>query len=99
MGLKHQLTKIPPTNYHLSAAKQEPYQKAYLLTKNNEEFSGEKGQENGPVGRKKRDRKKNGSRQKNKRPDSKVESNDSPEILDRGDIRQPRPPFGVGTTG
>ena len=53
MGLKHQLTKIPPTNYHLSAAKQEPYQKAYLLTKNNEEFSGEKGQENGPVGRKK----------------------------------------------
>ena len=27
--------------------------------------------------------------------DSKVESNDSPEIPDRGDIRHPRPPFGT----
>ena len=26
---------IPPTNYHLLAAKQEPYQKTYLLTKTN----------------------------------------------------------------
>ena len=58
---------IPPTNYHL-AAKQEPRQKAHLLTKNIEEFSGHqkaylltknieefsgKSQENGPAGRKK----------------------------------------------
>ena len=31
---------IPPTNYDFLAAKQEPYQKASLLTKNIEEFSG-----------------------------------------------------------
>ena len=33
---------IPPTNYHIPAAKQESYQNAYLLTKNIEELSGEK---------------------------------------------------------
>ena len=47
------------TNHHLLAAKQEPYQKVYLLTKNIEGFSG-KGQENGPVCSKK-------SRQKEQR--------------------------------
>ena len=31
---------IPPTNLFLLAAKQEPYTKACLLTKNIEEFSG-----------------------------------------------------------
>ena len=31
---------IPPTNSLLLTAKQEPYKKAYLLTKNIEEFSG-----------------------------------------------------------
>ena len=31
---------IPPTNSLLLTAKQEPYKKAYLLTKNTEEFSG-----------------------------------------------------------
>ena len=33
---------IPPTNCLLLTAKQEPYKKAYLLTKNIEEFSGKK---------------------------------------------------------
>ena len=33
---------IPPTNLLLLTAKQEPYKKAYLLTKNIEEFSGKK---------------------------------------------------------
>ena len=33
---------IPPTNYHLLAAKQEQYKKAYFLTENIEEFSGKK---------------------------------------------------------
>ena len=42
---------IPPTNLLLLAAKQEPYKKAYLLTKNIEEFL-EKVQKNGPAGRK-----------------------------------------------
>ena len=45
----------------------------------------------------KKDRKSNRTRQKNTRGDSKVESNDSPEIPDRGgDIRYPQPPFRVG---
>ena len=48
---------------------------------------------------KRQNRKSNRTRQKNKRGDSKVESNDSPEILDGGGgggrgIRHPRPPFG-----
>ena len=56
------MLRKPPTNYHLLAAKQGPYQKAYLLTKNIEEFSGETSQENGPVGKRRRqERKSNGS--------------------------------------
>ena len=47
--------------------------------KNTEEFSGKKVRR---IDRKK-DRKSNRSRQKNKRGDSKVESNDSPDIPDR----------------
>ena len=42
---------------------------------------------NGPAGKKKKKDRKgntNRTRQKNKRGDSKVESNDSPEIPDRG---------------
>ena len=34
------MLRKPPTNYHLLAAKQGPYQKACLLTKDIEEFSG-----------------------------------------------------------
>ena len=44
----------------------------------------EKVQKKGP-GRKRSDRKGTRTRQKNKRGDSKVESNDSPEIPDRGE--------------
>ena len=36
---------IPVTNLRLLAAKQEPYKKAYLLTKNIEEFSGKSSEE------------------------------------------------------
>ena len=36
---------IPPTNLLLLATKQEPYKKAYLLTKNTEEFSGKSSEE------------------------------------------------------
>ena len=43
----------------------------------------EKVEKKGPEGRKRSDRKGNRTRQKNKRGDSKVESNDSPEIPDR----------------
>ena len=65
---------IPPTNCLLLTAKQEPYKKNYLLMKDIEEFS-RKSLKKGPAGR---------TMQKNKRGDSKVESNDSPEIPDRG---------------
>ena len=45
---------IPPTNLFLLAAKQEPYKKASLLTKNTEEFSGKQSfKKNGSAGRKK----------------------------------------------
>ena len=56
----------------------------------------EKVQKKGPTGRKRYDRKDDGTKQNNKRGDGKVESNDSPEIPDwgGGDIRHPRPPFG-----
>ena len=73
---------IPSTNSLLLTAKQEPYKKAYLLTKNIEEFSGKSSEER--ASRQKTIRKGNRTRQKNKRGDSKVESNDSPEIPDRG---------------
>ena len=72
----------PPTNVLLLAATQEPYKKAYLLTKNIEEFSGKKFRRKGQQAEK--DRKGNRTRQKNKRGDCKMESNDSPEIKDRG---------------
>ena len=36
---------IPPTNFLLLTAKQEPYKKAYLLTKNIEEISGKSSKE------------------------------------------------------
>ena len=42
---------------------------------------------------KRQDSKSNWTMQKNKRVDSKVESNDSPDIPDRGETT-PRPPFG-----
>ena len=46
------MLQIPPTNYHLVAAKQEKYQKASLLTKMLKKFW-KKSQKNGPAGRKK----------------------------------------------
>ena len=65
--------------------KEEPHQIAYLLMKNIEESSGGgKSKENGLEGRKRQDWKSNGSWQKNKRGDSKMESDDNPEIPDEG---------------
>ena len=75
---------IPPTNSLFLTAKQEPYKKAYFSTKNIEEFSGKSLEER--ASRQKKIRQKgNWTRQKNKREDSKVESNDNPEIPDRGE--------------
>ena len=54
----------------------------------------------GPAGRKRSDRKGNKTRQKNKRGESKVESNDSPEIPDRGETSDiPGLPSGVRAEG
>ena len=90
---------IPPTNSLFLTAEQELYKKAYLLTKNIEEFSGKSSGEGTSRQKKKSDRKGNRTRQKNERGDSKVESNDSPGIPDRGGhIRHPRPPFGGPVT-
>ena len=62
-----------------------------------EEFSG-KNQENDQQAEKRSDRKRN--RQKKKKGNSKVDSNDSLGSPDRGgDIRHPRPPFGVESGG
>ena len=50
-----------------------------------------KSQENGPVGKRRQKRQSNGNRQKNKRGDSKVESNDSREILDQEETSEDIP--------
>ena len=47
---------IPPTNLLLLAAKQESYKKAYLFTKNIEEFSGKSSEERTSRQKKKRDK-------------------------------------------
>ena len=78
---------IPPTNLLLLAAKQEPYKKAYLLTKTIVRIFWKKFRRMDQQTEKRYDRKSNRSRQKNKRGDSKVESNDSPEILDWGETK------------
>ena len=70
-------------------------QKSHLLTKNIEEFSG-KGLEERASRQKTIDRKGNRTRQRNKRGDSKVESNDNPEIPDREETSDiPGLPSGV----
>ena len=77
---------IPPTNLLVLAAKQEPYKKAYLLTKNIGRIFWKSSGEWTSRQKKRYDKNSNRTRQKNKRGDSKVESNDSPEIPDRGSI-------------
>ena len=90
---------IPPTNCLLLTAKQEPYKKAYLLTKNSEKFSGKKFRRKGQQAENDNTEGKR-TRQKNKRGDSKVESNDSPVIPDRGETSDiPGLPSGVKAGG
>ena len=76
---------ILPTNLLLLAAKQEPFKKANLLTKNIGRIFWKKFSRMDQQAEKRNDRKSTRTRQKNKRGDSKVESNDSPEIPDRGE--------------
>ena len=68
------MLRTPPTNYHLQAAKQEPYQIAYLLIKKHiEEFPPKKSDKR--ASRQEGGRQMSeGGRQKNKREESKVVS-------------------------
>ena len=90
---------IALTSYHLLDAKQKPYQKACLSTKNIEDISGEKKKAGEWARRLKKnkkrteDRKSNVSGQKNKRGDYKVESIDIPETPDRGRHQTPPASF------
>ena len=89
---------IPQTNLLFLAAKQEPYKKASLLTENIEEFCGKGSGEwaSWQKEKKKKDRKSNRTKQKNKRGESKVEPNDSPEVPDKGETSDiPGLPSGV----
>ena len=68
--------------------------------KNTEEFSGKSLEERASRQKKRYDGMGNRTRQKNKRGDSKVESNDSPEIPDRGETSDiPGLPSGWGLVG
>ena len=68
------LLHTSPTNYHLLAAKEEPYQKAYLFTKKYWRIFWKKSREWASRQTKRQDRKSNRNRQKNKRGDCKAES-------------------------
>ena len=74
---------IPPINYHLLAAQQEPYKKSLTLNKKYLSFLEKKSGE-WTIRKKLQDRKSKRTRQeKNKRGDRKGKSNDSPAIPDR----------------
>ena len=75
------MLQIPPNNLLLLATKQEPYKKAYLLTKNIGRIFWKQFSRMDQQAEKRYNRKSNRTRQKNKRGDSKVKSNDGPEIL------------------
>ena len=84
---------ISSTSLPLLAVKQEPYPKAYLFMKNIEEFSGRSSGEWASRQKKDKTERVTGLARKNKTGDSKVESNDSPEMPDRGrDIRHSQYP-------
>ena len=74
---------LPSTNLLLLTAKQESYKKSLYINEKYRRFFWEKFRRKDQQADKRSDRKGNRTRQKNKRRDSKVESNDSPEIPDR----------------
>ena len=67
------------------SAKQKPYKKCCLLNEKYRRIFCKIVRRMGKQGERRSDRKSNSSLQKNKRGDSKVESNDSPASLDRGE--------------
>ena len=87
---------IPPTDFLLITTKQKPYKKAYLLTKNIEEFSGKSSGEWTSRQKKDKTERITGLGRKTGEEIVKVESNDSPEIPDQGETSDIRSlPLGV----
>ena len=83
------------TTYHLPAAQQEPYKKAYVLLNFLEEFS-RKSQENGPLAEKNdKTERVRGLGRKMREATEKRSQMTALRFETRGDIRHPRPPFGV----
>ena len=73
---------IKSADYYLPPAKQAPHRKPISEQKNSEEIFRGRSQENRPLAEKGEDRKCSRPRKKDKTGDSKVESDDSPEIPD-----------------
>ena len=88
----------PPTNLLLLAAKQEPYRKAYLFTKNGEEFSEKSSGEWASRQKKKEDKTERITGLGRKTREEIVKWNQITALIFQtgGDIRYTRPPFGGG---
>ena len=82
-------TWTPPANNYVLAAQNLvlAMPKSITLDEKCLSFLGEKSQKNGPLAEKGQDRKSKRTRQKKQRGDRKGESNDSPEIPDRGEFQ------------
>ena len=85
---------IVPTNLLLLAAKQESYKKAYLLTKNIEEFSGKSSEEWTSRQKKDKTERKTGLGRRTREVIAKLNQMTALRFQTGGDIRNPRPPFG-----
>ena len=88
------MLRIPPTNSLLLTAKQEPYKKAYLLTKNIEEFSGKSFEKR--ASRWSNDKTERVTGLGRRTREEIVKWNQMTALRSRqgGDIRHPQPPFG-----
>ena len=87
---------IPPTNYHLLAAQQEPYKKS-LITLNEKclrVFWREQSQENGPLAEKWQDRKSKRTRQRKQERQERGIKWQPWYSRQEGPLRHPRPSFG-----
>ena len=89
---------IPPTNCLLLTAKQEPYKKAYLLTKNIEEFSGKKFRKKDQQAEEDKTERITGLGRRIREEIAKWNQMTALRFKTGGDIRHPRPPFGGHVT-
>ena len=91
---------IPPTNCLLLTAKQEPYKKAFLLTKNIKVFSRKSSEEWTSRQQQKKDKTERVIRLGRRTRKETVKWNQMTVLRFQtgGDIRHPQPPFGGKTT-